>query len=87
MSVQDGLVFKGERVAVLRVIRSDLMKRVHNAPLGVNGCLNRARVCLCWPGMSGDIKKFVSTCELCREYERSQTKETLMSHEIPSRPW
>ena len=63
------------------------MKRVHNAHLGVNGCLNRARECLYWPGMSGDIKNFVSTCEVCREYERSQTKETLRSHEIPSRPW
>ena len=37
--------------------------------------------------MSGDIKNFVSTCKMCGEYERSQTKETLMSHEIPSRPW
>ena len=62
------------------------MKKVHNAHLGVNGCLNRARECLYWPGMSGDIKNFVSTCEICREYERSQAKETLMSHEIPTRP-
>ncbi|CAB4009413.1 Hypothetical predicted protein [Paramuricea clavata] len=41
MSVQNGLIFKGERVVVPRAIRSDLMKRVHNAHLGVNGCLNR----------------------------------------------
>ena len=67
MSVQDGLIFKGERVVVPRAIRSDLMKRVHNAHLGVNGCLNRARECLYWPGMSGDIKNFVSTCEVCGE--------------------
>ena len=88
MSVQNGLIFKGERVVVPRAIRSDLMKRVHNVHLGVNGCLNRARELGCpGPGMSGDIKNFVSTCEVCREYERSQTKETLMSHEIPSRPW
>ena len=87
MSVQDGLIFKGERVVVPRAIRRDLMKRVHNAHLGVNGCLNRARKCLYWPEMSGDIKNFVSTCEVCREYEQSQTKETLRSHEIPSRSW
>lgn len=87
MSVQDGLIFKEERVVVPRAMRSDLMKRVHNAHLGVNGCLNRARECLYWSGMYGDIKNFVSTCEVCREYERSQTKETLRSHEIPSRLW
>ena len=37
--------------------------------------------------MFGDIKNHVSTCEACREYERSQTKETLKSHQTPDRPW
>ena len=27
------------------------------------------------------------TCEACRKYEQGQTKETLTSHETPSRPW
>ena len=51
------------------------------------GCLNRVRECLYWPGMTGDIWNHVSTCEACREYERRQTKETLKSHQTPSRPW
>jgi transposase InsO family protein len=37
--------------------------------------------------MSNDIKNHVSTCEACREYERSQPKETLCRHEVPNRPW
>ena len=37
--------------------------------------------------MSSDIKNHVSTCEACREYERSQPKETLRSHEVPNRAW
>ena len=87
MSVQDGLIFKGERVVVPKAARGELLRRIHNSHLGVNGCLNRARECLYWPGMTGDIKNHVSTCEACREYERGQTKETLRSHETPSRPW
>ena len=82
MSIQDGLVFRGERA-----MRGKILKKVHNSHLGVNGCLNRARECLYWPGMTGDIKNYVSTCEACREYERSQPKETLCSHEVQSRPW
>ena len=46
--------------------------------------LNRAHKCLYWPGMTSDIKNHISTCEACREYERSQTKETLKSHQTPS---
>ena len=37
--------------------------------------------------MSNDIKNHVSTCEACREYERSQPKETLCRHEVSNRPW
>ena len=77
MSVRDGLIFKGERVVVPKAARGEILRRIHNSHLGVNGCLNRARECLYWPGMTGDIKNHVSTCEACREYERSQTKETL----------
>ena len=87
LSVQDGLIFKGERVVVPKAARSGLLKRIHNSHLGVNGCLNRARECLYWPGMTGDIKNYVSTCEACREYEKGQRKETLISHEARSRPW
>ena len=87
MSVQNGLIFKGERVVVPKAARGELLRRIHNSHLGVNGCLNRARECLYWPGMTADIKNHVSTCEACREYERSQSKETLKSHETPSRPW
>ena len=81
MSVQDGLIFKGERVVVPKTTRGDLLRRIHNSHLGVNGCFNRARECLYWPGMTGDIKNHLSTCEACREYVRSQRKETLKSHQ------
>ena len=87
MSIQDGLTFKGERVVVPRASRSELLRRIHSSHLGVNGCLNRARECLYWPGMTADIKNYVSTCEACREYEQGQVKETIMSPETPNRPW
>ena len=87
LSIQDSLIFKGERVVVPRASRSELLKRIHSSHLGVNGCLKRARECVYWPGMTADIKNHVSTCEACREHERSQAKETIMSPETPARPW
>jgi len=87
MSIQDGLVFKGERILVPQASRSELLRQIHNSHLGVNGCLNKVRECLCWPGMTADIKNYVSTCEACREFERGQVKETMMSPETPNRPW
>ena len=87
LSIQDGLIFKGERVVVPRASRSKLLKQIHSSHLGVNSCLNRACKCVYWPGMTADIKNRVSTCEACREHERSQAKEAMMSPEMPAQPW
>ena len=44
MSMQDRLIFKGQRVVVPRAVRGELLRRIHNSHLGVNGCINRASV-------------------------------------------
>ena len=87
LSVQNGLIFRGERVVIPKSLQSEMLNSLHKSHLGVNSCLRRARECLYWPGMSSDIKVFIEKCPACREYETSQAKETLMPHEIPSRPW
>jgi len=80
-SIHDGLIFRGERVVVPLEMRAKVKM------LGIESTLRRARECLFWPGMTAEIKQVVQTCEACRTYERAQTKETLMSHEIPNRQW
>ena len=87
LSVQDGIIFKGERVVVPQSMRADTKKEIHAAHLGINGCVRRARETLFWPGMADDIKQFISKCETCRKYEISNQKEPLMPHEAPSLPW
>ena len=84
---QNGLIFRGERVIIPKSMRPTMINAIHKSHLGINSCLRRARECLFWPGMSSDIKIEVEKCSACREFETGQAKETLMSHEIPSRPW
>ena len=87
ISVQDGLIFRGERVIIPHSMRREMMNRIHSSHIGIDGCLRRARECLYWPGLTSDLKNHISSCEICRSFETSQPKETLMSHEIPHRPW
>jgi len=61
--------------------------RIHSSHLGREGCLRRARECLFWPNMSSELKDYVASCSICREYETANANETLMPHEIPERPW
>ena len=85
--VQDGLIFKGERVVIPKHLRHDLKKSIHSSHLGVTGCLQRARECIYWPGMTTELKQYIASCETCRSLETTHTKETLMSHELVHRPW
>ena len=87
LSVYNGLIFKGERLVILKTMRQQMKEEVHSSHIGTNGCLRRARECMFWPGMSAEIKEFIAQCEICQTYESRQTKETLMSHELTDRPW
>ena len=68
-------------------LRAEIKKDIHASYAGVEGCLMRARESVYWPGMNSELKRWISTCEPCRLFEVSHGKETLMSHDIPQRPW
>lgn len=40
-----------------------------------------------WPGMTAELKEYISQCETCSKYDTKQQRESLMSHEITERPW
>ena len=46
LSVQDGLIFRGERVVIPKVLRGDIKQRVHSSHMGAESCLRRARECI-----------------------------------------
>ena len=87
MTVQDGLILRGNRVIVPASQRKTLKERLHSSHIGTEGCCRRARECLYWPGMNADIREFVSRCATCRKFEIANPAEPLMPHEIPDRPW
>ena len=68
-------------------LRAEVKRDIHASHAGVEGCLRRARESVYWPGMNSELRHWISTCEPCRLFEISHGKETLMSHEVPQRPW
>ena len=87
LSIYDGVVFMGEQLVVPQALRAEIKKELHTSHAGVEGCLRRARENVYWPGMNCELRQWISTCEPCRVFETSHGKETLMSHEVPRRPW
>lgn len=43
LSVQDGILFRGERAIIPKAICLDMMQRIHSSHLGIGGCLRRAK--------------------------------------------
>uniref|UniRef100_A0A673W9M9 Gypsy retrotransposon integrase-like protein 1 n=1 Tax=Salmo trutta TaxID=8032 RepID=A0A673W9M9_SALTR len=87
LSVQNGVIFKGQRVVIPRSLRPEMLARVHSSHIGGEACYRQARDTLYWPGMQSEIKGYVSKCTICNEYATEQQRETMMSHELPIRPW
>ena len=82
-----GLVYRGERLVVPRLLRADMLKEIHRSHIGIGGCLRRARELLYWPRINAEVRDYVSKCSVCQTYQPEQCREELQPYELPSRPW
>ena len=49
--------------------------------------MNRLKDVFLWSGMAAQIKDIVSQCAICNEFSGAQQKESMIPHEIPTKPW
>ena len=58
LSVQGGIIFRGERAVIPAELRNVLKEKIQSSHLGIEGCLRRAReaTCIYWPNMNSDMK-------------------------------
>jgi len=87
LSVQNGLIFRSERVIIPNALRGEMKQKIHSSHMGAESCLRRARECIFWPGINTEVKEMILECETCRKYEKSQPHQPLIPLEISSRPW
>ena len=71
LAIQDGIIFRGQRIVVPVSLRLDMKRKLHASHLGVESCLRRARETIFWPGMNAEVKELIASCETCRKYETS----------------
>ena len=87
LTLQNGVISKGDRVVIPFQVRADLKRKLHASHLGVQACQRREREAFYWPGMYKEIEEYVSKCEVCNTYNQGQQREPLISHPVPTRPW
>ena len=54
---------------------------------GITRTLQNARQAVYWHGIAKDVEQICLRCEKCQKYKPSLQKETLMTEELPQRPF
>ena len=75
LTVQNGVIFRGERVVTLKSLSRDMLQRIHASHLGIDGCKRRARECLYWPRMSSEVKDYVQQCDVFRSTHSMRSRK------------
>ena len=87
LSVMDDIVFKGEKIVIPKSMQNEMLSLIHLGHMGMEKCKHRARDVLFWPCMCKQIEQLVRQCDKCQERRMANTKEPMVPHDIPSRPW
>ena len=65
MTVEDGLIFKGNKLVIPNTLRRMMLKKVHSSHQGIEKTKRLARDVIFWPGMQAQIADTVSRCAIC----------------------
>jgi len=87
LTVEDGIILKCDRIVIPEKLRDDILTRLHASHQGIEKTRLRARTSVYWRGIDRDIENLIQGCSVCLEFSRSEQKETMMGHTVPSGPW
>ena len=86
LTVQEQLVFKGDRLVIPTSLRKEMTALVHTMHIGVEGCIRRARETMYWPRVTTELKEYIAKCDVCLAHRASSAKEPLLQHEFGGGP-
>lgn len=87
LAVYDGLIFKSNQLMIPSSLRKKMLTEVHSGHAGIQSSLRRAKQILFWINMSRDIQDMVEACSVCQHNQRSNTKNTIISKDVPDLPF
>ena len=68
-------------------MQTEVTARAHSSHQGIESSIRRAKDVMFWPSMKSDIQEAVTKCEIYAEFQASNPKQPMQSHQIPDRPW
>ncbi len=87
LSVQDGCLLWGSRVAVPPQGRENIMTELHETHPGIVRMKALARSYVWWPGIDKDLENKVHVCQECQVHQKAPVGVPMHPWEYPKRPW
>ena len=87
LSVNDGLILKGQQIVIPKTLQPNILEQLHTAHMGAEKTKLLARDAVYWININRDIDEFIHKCSICQTLRKSQQKEPLECHDIPTKPW
>ncbi|XP_063959342.1 uncharacterized protein K02A2.6-like [Lytechinus pictus] len=87
LSVEDGILMKGECVFIPGPLRHEVLQMIHTGHLGIVKSQQRAKSSVYWPGIDKDVEDTTRGCPICQANQRKQQHEPLVPHDVPEGPW
>lgn len=87
LTTQNGLIFKGNRLIIPQILRTDMLKRLHTSHSGIEMTQRLARDTMFWPGISQQVRETVERCKACQKFSTNLIKEPMMSSPVPNLPF
>ncbi|XP_062549944.1 uncharacterized protein K02A2.6-like [Armigeres subalbatus] len=81
------LIFKEDRVILPYGLRTKALELAHQGHIGAASMKRILRNHFWWPGMSGEVQKYIDGCETCLRLSRKSAPLPLTSREMPQGPW
>lgn len=87
IAVQNGLVFRNDRIVIPAALQRQLIDKLHISHSGMESTLRLARSNVFWPGMTDQIRNRIQECSVCAKFAPSQQHPPMKSHAIPVYPF
>ena len=86
LPIEKGILLKGDRILIPKSMQTETLEKFIMVTKEATNASSEQK-CVFWSGINSDIDKIVQQCAICQELQKSQSAESLVSHEIPVRPW
>ena len=83
---KNNLLLYGNRIVVPEILKRETMEKLHSGHQGITRSRLRAKLSVWWPGISGEIERYIKQCTTCSKHIKNR-REPLIPTPLPEYPW